>query len=327
MTKPKRRTKKQTHPLDFRKNIVGWLALVGVLAVGLYYAATGNLFTGGQAAIGEQIQLVVSSRGNDQTGDGSQARPYRSIKKAISQIPRVGGFVSNIAIAGPTYSVIYDDGGAIVTDGRVIMTGLNDITANRVAVVPSGDYKNVSVRIERGTLEIKNLEFRVTLNSNAQAGSQISLTNSLFNLSPDLNNNVSLRLATIGRGKVDIANNEFRINNSSMYSSAISTGGLQEVGGDIAIRGNTIRFPVLGSNRQIGIQLAAQESASGYRVDVRNNEFISDVSGGGTFSTARVILPVGIAIWDSFRGANFEQLQRDNRFIQFVGIPIHLGAI
>lgn len=81
----------------------------------------------------EDTTIFVSKSGNDSTGNGTSAKPYLTINKAISSIPRnINGRNCIINIAAGTYSenIAFHDfiGGAVVVNGvtgaEVTVSGL-----------------------------------------------------------------------------------------------------------------------------------------------------------------------------------------------------------
>ena len=438
MKRAVRHTRKAARKFDFRKNIVTWLALAGVLTVGIYYAVTGGLFTGSQAstiyvakfltpqkgdnwAVGEQkdilmvlnllpdtlvpeatinvslqqrgvvlgqvgslkvsptsgtvimpwkvgydssgqlitglprdsVQLVatvgqygrgsevfnlidskeriiyVANRGNDEAGDGSQLRPYRSIGKAMSQVPATGDFNTHIVIADKKYAILppvkeSDGSTTCYNEGRLRTDGHVGLSApERAVIVPNAGCGQVGVLVEQGILEISNLEWQVALRGNTERSGNLLIGENIFSSSPTSNYTRSLDIATSNGGTIRVVENKFKINNPSMYSGAITTGNMQGVGGKIEIIRNSFQFPVIGSQNKIGVQLAAQPGARGYEVGIADNYFFSASKRIGL----RGAQHVGIAIWPSFVGANAGQLTELNEFGQFVGTPVLEGAI
>ena len=67
--------------------------------------------------------IYVTKSGNDSTGDGTSAKPYATIQKAVDSFPKnLGGFIGTIHIGPGTYSepinIEYFHGGRIVLTGE-----------------------------------------------------------------------------------------------------------------------------------------------------------------------------------------------------------------
>ena len=73
-------------------------------------------------------RYVHNISGSDETGDGSQAKPYKTIQKAINSLPKVlSGYNATINISSGTYNE------AVVIDGfagRLQLTGVSGATVN-----------------------------------------------------------------------------------------------------------------------------------------------------------------------------------------------------
>lgn len=101
---------------------------------------------------------VDAVNGNDTTGDGTQANPYKTIVKTLSVIPKdLGGFTATVYIAAGTYNedvieVINFDSGRINLYGTLSQTTLN------------GRFTNINCS---ATVEFKDIIVNCTSSHNA----------------------------------------------------------------------------------------------------------------------------------------------------------------
>lgn len=116
--------------------------------------------------------IYVSKSGNDNTADGSSAKPYLTIQAAINSIPKnLGGHMVYIYIGAGTYAEVVDID--YFVDGRVTLTG----TAN-AAVKIQGlvTIRKTGVNIENIALTIENNHLYVTESGWVNLMSTASLT-------------------------------------------------------------------------------------------------------------------------------------------------------
>lgn len=91
------------------------------------------------------VTVYVSTSGNDSTGDGSYAKPYRTVTKALNSVPRVTeGKTITVDINAGTYSenvVIKDFVGSVVLQATGVVT-ITSINIDNSTVLHAGQQLN-----------------------------------------------------------------------------------------------------------------------------------------------------------------------------------------
>ena len=113
----------------------------------------------------KSVTLYVSTSGNDTTGNGTSAAPYKTISKALSTIPKnLGGFSATVNIAAGNYdevvTVNYFHGGNInfAGTGTATIDGLS-VSSSRVVVERKFTIDAVgatAINLVRGAILIAN---------------------------------------------------------------------------------------------------------------------------------------------------------------------------
>lgn len=153
------------------------------------------------------VTVYVSKSGNDTTGDGTSAKPYLTIQKAVDSIPKnLNGYLVSISIGAGTYAGAVDI--EYFADGRITLTG-----ASGAAVTLQGLFT-----IRRSSVNIENITLTIT------SGYVYVTENGLFNLDS------SARLICSGAahglyarfGSIAYVGGTFTVNNTT--SSAVRAG-------------------------------------------------------------------------------------------------------
>ena len=84
---------------------------------------------------GGPAQIYVSGTGNDETGDGTEGKPYRQISKAVSVVQPHNGSKYTVYVDGGTYSNFEIAGGK-----QIDLTLRGDVTIQPTAAVSQGIY-------------------------------------------------------------------------------------------------------------------------------------------------------------------------------------------
>ena len=185
---------------------------------------------------------VDSTTGNDSTGDGSSAKPFKTIQKAVNSVPKVlGGHTATILTASGTYEEVvavdgYQGGLLVIGDNTQTVTLRGAILVNassfvvlRILNITSTGYDTVSAK--NGS-QVK-IEALMTLDgaSNyasafwAEGGSTITTYEDLFDfLTTTIKNFKSPAVYAIGGSKIQL---------SVLEGSNNSTGLRAEEGGVI----------------------------------------------------------------------------------------------
>lgn len=111
-------------------------------------------------ALTANATIYVSKSGNDGTGDGTSAKPYLTIQKALNSIPKnLNGFLAEIRIGAGTYNetVSID----FFADGRITLTGTSGAAVTLQGMLT---IRKCSVNIENITMTITNGYVYVTEN-------------------------------------------------------------------------------------------------------------------------------------------------------------------
>ena len=99
------------------------------------------LFDSKASVLTEDVTLYVNgSTGNDSTGDGSSAKPYKTVQKAVNSIPKVlGGHTAAISITAGYYTEHLEvdgfHGGLLIIGDAGVNVGLYSIWVNASSFV------------------------------------------------------------------------------------------------------------------------------------------------------------------------------------------------
>lgn len=160
----------------------------------------------------QAVTVYVSTSGNDSTGDGTSGKPYKTINKALSTIPKnLGGFSATLNIAAGTYEEVVlvsefhggdiifgGTAGAVVTVKRLIVVrsqlGINNIAFT----VWAGEF--IGIDLSRDALLVANTAVLIRSATNglhAQTGGT-----AIFNAGIEINNCTSAAVRIGSMAKV-----------------------------------------------------------------------------------------------------------------------------
>lgn len=213
----------------------------------------------------ENATVYVTKSGNDSTGDGTSAKPYATIQKAVDSIPKnLGGFVATIHIGPGTYAdpvtIEYFHG------GRVVLTGE---TTTTVTIKDLITIRDSYVHFEYFKMVMDGTYIYVTQGGRFFLGDSVTLTCSggEYGVYARYNSKVSL-------GGTFVANNTttsaIRAGScSDVYAHNVQGSGnkvaFSAVGGFIMANTKTITATTMYSTAAGGrIYAAGQESAASY---------------------------------------------------------------
>ena len=105
----------------------------------------------------KDVTVYVSTSGNDSTGDGTSAKPYKTINRALADLPKyLGGYTATINIANGTYPEIVEvsgfSGGTLVlgTEGTSVVA--NGLTVQNSSKVVNRIYKYETANTAAGSI-------------------------------------------------------------------------------------------------------------------------------------------------------------------------------
>lgn len=95
------------------------------------------------------VTVYVSTSGNDSTGEGTSAKPYKTINRALADIPKfLGGFKATVDIAAGTYDEVVTISGF---DGGILQVGMGAARAVTVKGIDVYDSRTVYLMIPNVT--------------------------------------------------------------------------------------------------------------------------------------------------------------------------------
>lgn len=207
--------------------------------------------------------IYVSTSGNDTSGTGTSASPYRTITKAISMLPRnLNGNTATINVTGGTYSEAVNIKG--FTGGMLLITGSGVVTLNSLTVdsctveirtidIAFTGISSTAVSVTNtgtlicygyitvtGTGGAASTALRVSNCSSAHIGGRVTSTQCVTAV--DVNNNSSLYMSQLAgsgatTGMRAIANSTISYGSSSISASVLretSNGGRIHTGSQSA---------------------------------------------------------------------------------------------
>lgn len=146
------------------------------------------------SVLSADITIYVSTSGNDTSGTGTAANPYKTINKAVSTVPKnLGGHDATIHVAGGTYNETvtahhFGNGRILMNNGTagtsVTVTGINLLNAHYFQVGRNIDLSvgtagivvdNNSLFISAGDISITGAATGVIVNNNAHFNNSGSL--------------------------------------------------------------------------------------------------------------------------------------------------------
>lgn len=191
------------------------------------------------------VTLYVSTGGNDTTGNGTSAAPYKTINKALSTIPKnLGGFSATVNIAAGTYdevfNVNYFHGGNIVFAGTGTATlGGISVSDSRVVVerpLAFNSAGGTAINLVRGAFLLVNQPVVV----NAAATGVYAQTGAvaIFNDGLEANNctTAALRITTAANVYVSAITGRSNVLGLSVDSSAAVSYGASSIAATAATR-------------------------------------------------------------------------------------------
>lgn len=93
----------------------------------------------------KNVTLYVATTGNDTSGDGTSTKPYKTINRAIADIPKfLGGFQATVDIAAGTYDEIVTITGF---SGGILKLGMGAARAVSVKGIDISDSRTVQISI------------------------------------------------------------------------------------------------------------------------------------------------------------------------------------
>lgn len=143
------------------------------------------------------VTVYVSTGGNDSTGEGTSAKPYKTINRALADLPKyLGGYTATIDIATGTYAEVVTVSG--FSGGTLQLgTGSTSITVSGMVVENSRKvvsriwkFENTStasgsvVRVSDGSdLEIANSPTISTTSSSGKVGLKVEKSSRVHTIS------------------------------------------------------------------------------------------------------------------------------------------------
>lgn len=204
-------------------------------------------------------RYVHAITGSDDTGDGTQSKPYKTIQKAINSLPKVlSGYNATINISSGTYNE------AVVIDGfagKLLITGVSGATVNVT-----------SLTVSACTVLISNMTLKAT-----SSGSAIEVTNGGALLSTS--GNLATHNTSTGTSGVTVTN----MSRLYVANTLTATG----IGGGSAIvcsnGGMAHVYTLAGSNKNNGF-----EANHGGKITYVNSSFTPSGALSATYTGGRI---------------------------------------
>ena len=182
--------------------------------------------------------LYVSPNGNDASGDGTSEKPYRSINKAISDIPKdLGGYTATIMLTAGSYpevvSVTHFSNGRILLSGpsagtNVTINGLNLLNANYAQI-----FNTVNLTVGSGGIIVDNNSLLITTGlvtvNGGEYGIRVENNANFHNSGTVTINNTTVAAIRAGNGRIRLQGLAGTNNEVGLMSVA---GGVIVYGGD-----------------------------------------------------------------------------------------------
>ena len=130
-----------------------------------------------RTVVREETIVYVSNAGSDTTGDGSSAKPYATIQKAVDSIPKnLNGYVVYVSIAPGTYPEMVEVTG--FSNGELRFTGVagSVITIDKLTIDTTGVFSCQTIQLNVPTGSKDTVAIDVTGNSYATFGQPVTVS-------------------------------------------------------------------------------------------------------------------------------------------------------